>query len=48
MRAAATFIASLYVTAWQDSAAIELPWWYRRPYNPPQTKPPAEPATNTK
>jgi hypothetical protein len=39
MRAAATFIASLYVTAWQDSAAIELPWWYRRPYNPPQTKP---------
>jgi hypothetical protein len=39
MRAAATSIASLYVTAWQDSAAIKLPWWYRRPYNPPQTVP---------
>jgi hypothetical protein len=39
MRAAARLVASLYVTAWQDSAAIELPWWYRRPYNPPQTKP---------
>jgi hypothetical protein len=39
MRAATGFIASLYVTAWRDSAAIELPWWYRRPYNPPQTKP---------
>jgi len=46
MRAAARLIASLYVTAWQDSAAIELPWWYRRPYNPPQTKPPAEPAAS--
>lgn len=40
MRAAATLIASLYVTAWRDSAAVRLPWWYNRPYNPPQTKPP--------
>ena len=39
MRAAARLVASLYVTAWRDSAAIELPWWYRRPYNPPLTKP---------
>jgi hypothetical protein len=37
MRAAAGLIASLYMTAWQDSAAIKLPWWYRRPYNPPLT-----------
>jgi len=40
MRAAAGLIASLYVTAWRDSAAIKLPWWCRRPYNPPQTKDP--------
>ena len=39
MRAAAKLIASLYLTAWQDSAAIKLPWWYRRPYNPPLSKP---------
>ena len=37
-RAAALFIASLYLTAWQDSAAIKLPWWHRRPYNPPLAK----------
>ena len=37
MRAAAGLIASIYMTAWQDSAAIRMPWWYRRPYNPPQT-----------
>ena len=40
MRAAAGLIASLYMTAWKDSASIKLPWWYSRPYNPPQTKPP--------
>lgn len=40
MRAAAGFIASLYLTAWRDSAAIKLPWWYRRPYNPPGTAAP--------
>jgi len=39
MRAAARLVASLYLTAWKDSAAVKLPWWYRRPYNPPQTKP---------
>jgi hypothetical protein len=36
-RTAAGLIASLYLTAWNDSAAVKLPWWYRRPYNPPQT-----------
>ncbi|MGA2266468.1 MAG: hypothetical protein ABSH10_08580 [Phycisphaerae bacterium] len=29
MRAAAIFTASLYLTAWQDSAKIELPAWHR-------------------
>ncbi len=29
MRAAAVFIASLYLTAWQDSLKIELPSWHR-------------------
>jgi hypothetical protein len=29
MRAAAVFTASLYLTAWQDSAKIELPAWHR-------------------
>jgi hypothetical protein len=29
MRAAAAFIASLYLTAWQDSREIELPSWHR-------------------
>jgi hypothetical protein len=29
MRAAAVFVASLYLTAWQDSRRIELPSWHR-------------------
>jgi len=40
MQAAGKFTASLYLTAWHDSADIKLPWWYRRPYNPPGTAAP--------
>ena len=36
MRSAVNLTASLYLTAWRDSAAVKLPWWYSRPYNPPQ------------
>lgn len=46
LRAAARFSAALYLTAWRDSAKIELPEWYKRPYHSPpaakaQTKPSA-------
>jgi len=43
LAAAAAFTASLYLTAWRDSAKIELPWWYARPF-PTDKKPPARPA----
>lgn len=31
LRAAATFTASLYLTAWRKSAELQLPEWHRRP-----------------
>jgi hypothetical protein len=34
-RATATFLASLYLTAWEQSAAVKLPKWLERP-NPPR------------
>ncbi len=34
-RTGALFIASLYVTAWEQSAAVELPWWLEYPGHPP-------------
>ncbi|MCJ7543377.1 MAG: hypothetical protein MUP47_02235, partial [Phycisphaerae bacterium] len=37
MRAAAIFTASLYLTAWRDSAKIEIPDWHRN--FPPATQP---------
>ena len=33
-RATATFLASLYLTAWEQSAAIQLPSWLERPKPP--------------
>jgi hypothetical protein len=33
-RATATFLASLYLTAWEQSAALELPRWHDRPRPP--------------
>jgi hypothetical protein len=30
-RIGAQFIASLFLTAWEDSAAVELPWWLEYP-----------------
>ncbi len=46
MKAAAAFIASLYLTAWQDSAKIELPAWHRARTMPraPQTQPGGPPS----
>lgn len=35
LQAAAKFTASLYLTAWKDSAKIKLPSWYGRPFSPP-------------
>ncbi len=40
MRAAVRFTASLYVTAWRDSAKLKMPAWYARPYEPPPSPPP--------
>lgn len=50
LEAAVQFTASLYLTAWRDSAAIKLPNWYRRPYPEPQpaTAPASAPAAETK
>jgi hypothetical protein len=53
LRAAVGFTASLYVTAWADSAKIraKLPSWYCRPYFPPPAagaaSRPAPPARTT-
>ena len=49
-RAAATFTARLYATAWRDSASIEMPPWHDRSTEPaggapPATQPAAPPAT---
>ncbi len=33
-RATASFLASLYRTAWEQSAAIQLPFWLERPSSP--------------
>jgi hypothetical protein len=35
LTATVQFTASLYLTAWRDSAAVKLPNWYRRPYPEP-------------
>ena len=47
LAAATAFTASLYLTAWRDSAKIELPWWYARPFptgkKPPTPRPVAGP-----
>ncbi len=38
LRAAVAFTAALYATAWHNSAAVKLPAWYARPYEPPPAK----------
>ena len=43
LTATVQFTASLYQTAWRDSAAIKLPKWYARPY--PEPLPTTAPAT---
>ena len=45
LRACVRFTASLYLTAWRDSAAIKakLPKWYHRPYDPPPKQRAASP-----
>jgi len=40
LRAAAEFTASLYLTAWRDSAAVKIPAWHQRP--PESTARPAQ------
>lgn len=44
MKAAAAFTACLYLTAWRDSAKLELPPWHRARTMPPAATQPAEAA----